>query len=152
VNKDFIFPNYSLLTILFFPAADQSQRLPRMPATGYRTSDAGAFLAVGANGYAWSSSPYASGNFNVGFLNFNSGNVNPLNNTWRAHGMPVRCVQHLRESCCPECPIARRKTTRTRSGGGQDFSQSGGQIQQSADVITPLVIHPSLRRSRKQNE
>ncbi|MDE7005707.1 MAG: hypothetical protein K2O82_04205, partial [Alistipes sp.] len=39
------------------------------------------------------SSSYAAGNINAGFLNFNSGNVNPLNNGNRAAGLSVRCVQ-----------------------------------------------------------
>ncbi len=69
-----------------------------MPATGYRNATTAALTNVGTNGYAWSSSSYYAGSYNVGFLNFNSTNVNPLNNTWRAHGMPVRCVQHLREA------------------------------------------------------
>ncbi len=52
-------------------------------------------MAVGTNGYAWSSSTFASGNINAGNLNFNSGNVNPLNANNRSNGFSVRCVQHL---------------------------------------------------------
>ena len=66
-------------------------------ASGNRNRETGALTVVGTNGYAWSSSPYAAGNANGGFLNFNSGNVNPLNNTNRANAFPVRCVQHLPE-------------------------------------------------------
>jgi len=52
---------------------------------------------VGANGYAWSSSSFAGQNpRNAGNLNFNAGNVNPLDWNNRANGFPVRCVQHLR--------------------------------------------------------
>lgn len=51
---------------------------------------------VGTEGLLWSSSSYAAGNYNAGFLNFNSGNVRPLNNGNRAAALSVRCVQHLR--------------------------------------------------------
>ncbi|WP_296006921.1 hypothetical protein [uncultured Alistipes sp.] len=64
-------------------------------ATGYRSNATGALENVGTNGYAWSSSSYAAGNVNAGMLNFNSGNVNPLNNGNRAIARAVRCVQHL---------------------------------------------------------
>jgi hypothetical protein len=50
---------------------------------------------VGTNGYVYSSSSYAAGDRNAGYLNFNSGNVNPLNNANRAAALSVRCVQHL---------------------------------------------------------
>jgi hypothetical protein len=51
---------------------------------------------VGDRGLCWSSSSYAAGDRNAGFLDFLSGLVNPLNNGWRAGGKSVRCVQHLR--------------------------------------------------------
>ena len=66
-------------------------------AAGYRAAASGALENVGTNGYAWSSSSYAAGNVNAGMLNFNSGNVNPLNNGNRGHARAVRCVQHLQE-------------------------------------------------------
>ena len=50
---------------------------------------------VGTNGYVYSSSSYASGDRNAGYLNFNASNVNPLNNANRAAALSVRCVQHL---------------------------------------------------------
>jgi hypothetical protein len=56
--------------------------------------------SVGAGGWCWSSSSYLAGNLNAGSLNFDTGNVNPLNNNNRANGFPVRCVQHLR-GCLP---------------------------------------------------
>jgi len=65
---------------------------------GYRYREDGALTVVGTNGYAWSSSSYAAAGSNAhcaGNLNFNAGNVNPLNWTNRANGFPVRCVQHL---------------------------------------------------------
>ncbi|MDE6827484.1 MAG: hypothetical protein K2P46_02035 [Alistipes sp.] len=66
-------------------------------ATGYRTRDEGVLTETGTLGYAWCSSPHASGSVSPGGLNFNSDNVNPLNGfSGRALGFPVRCVQHLR--------------------------------------------------------
>ena len=50
---------------------------------------------VGTSGYYWSSSSRLAGDNNAGNLNFNSGNVNPLNWNNRANGFSVRCVQHL---------------------------------------------------------
>ena len=68
------------------------QRLLHM-ASGYRHRETGAMTNVGAEGDLWSSSPNVSGNHNAGNLNFNAGNVNPLNGTNRANGLSVRCVQ-----------------------------------------------------------
>ena len=59
----------------------------------------GALLAVGANGYVWSSSTFASGNINAGNMDFNATWVNPLNANNRSNGFSVRCVQHLCGSC-----------------------------------------------------
>ncbi|MDE7305607.1 MAG: DUF1566 domain-containing protein [Alistipes sp.] len=84
---------------------------------------------VGTNGYAWSSSSYAAGNVNAGMLNFNSGNVNPLNNGNRAIARAVRCVQHLHGAVFyllafglrrrePDAP-ARRAEGRTICSGGR---------------------------------
>ncbi len=70
-----------------------SQRLLLSPAAGYRHRESGALTNVGTEGDWWSSSSYAAGNVNAGFLNIRSGNVNPLNNTNRANGLSVRCVQ-----------------------------------------------------------
>ncbi len=65
------------------------------PAAGLRIRDTGALANVGTNGYYYSSSPFASGNIYAGFLNFNAGNVNPLNTAIRGDAFAVRCVQHL---------------------------------------------------------
>ncbi|MDE6069639.1 MAG: fibrobacter succinogenes major paralogous domain-containing protein [Alistipes sp.] len=67
-----------------------------MPAAGYRHESSGALTNVGTWGLYFSSSSYAAGSINAGYLNFNAGNVNPLNNANRASGLSVRCVQHLR--------------------------------------------------------
>jgi len=66
-----------------------------MPAAGYRHVTTGALTNVGTEGDYWSSSSYASGNINAGFMSFNATWVNPVNNTNRANGLAVRCVQHL---------------------------------------------------------
>ena len=72
------------------------QRLPYRPAAGIRNTSSGALTNVGTNGYAWSSSPAASGSVYAGMMNFNSGNVNTLNtDANRGHARAVRCVQHL---------------------------------------------------------
>ena len=69
------------------------------PASGYRNSGSGVFNNVSTNGYGWSTSSYGSSTIWGAFLNFNSGNVNPLNNTNRGHSFPVRCVQELMRLC-----------------------------------------------------
>ena len=89
-----MFPIYSSNRpfLSFIPAI----ALCKPPAAGYRHNASGALTNVGTEGDLWSSSSYAAGNVNAGFLNFRSGNVNPLNNTNRAHALSVRCVQYLR--------------------------------------------------------
>ncbi|MDE6374572.1 MAG: fibrobacter succinogenes major paralogous domain-containing protein [Alistipes sp.] len=67
-----------------------------LPVSGYRNYTSGALGGVGTEGSSWSSAPYAAGNPNVGRILFQAGGVNPLNNTNRSFGFPVRCVQHLR--------------------------------------------------------
>jgi len=67
-----------------------------MPAAGYRYESSGGLTNVGTWGLCFSSSSYASGNINAGYLNLNADNVNPLNNANRASALSVRCVQHLR--------------------------------------------------------
>ncbi|MDE6508544.1 MAG: hypothetical protein K2L04_08815 [Alistipes sp.] len=69
--------------------------MPYTLAAGYRANTTGALADVGTYGRYWSSSSYAAGNINAGNLNFNSGNVYPLNDGNRAIGRSVRCVQHL---------------------------------------------------------
>ncbi len=58
-------------------------------ASGNRNRTSGALNNVGSNGYYWSSAPSGT---NARNLNFNSSNVNPLNDNNRANGFPVRCV------------------------------------------------------------
>ena len=62
-------------------------------AAGYRHCESGDLTSVGGSGNYWSSSSYAAGNINAGYLGFNSGLVYPLGNASRAGGLSVRCVQ-----------------------------------------------------------
>jgi len=122
------------------PPAYSIQRLPPI-ATGYRHNTTGALTNVGTNAYYYSSSSFATGNINAGYLNFNSGNVNPLNNANRAAALSVRCVQHLRGGklflffsrlCCAECSMRAENSLPTRNDAGYGLCQSGQQIPQSA--------------------
>lgn len=60
-------------------------------ASGYRNRESGGLNNVGSNGNYWSSA--ANSQTNAYNLNFNSGNVNPLNNNNRANGFSVRPVR-----------------------------------------------------------
>lgn len=95
-------------------------------AAGYRHAATGALTYVGTEGDWWSTSSYASGNHSAGKLNFNAGNVNPLNGWYRASAYSVRCVQHLPERPAtlsdPEDPNPKRPA-RIRSGEGHGFRQ-----------------------------
>ncbi len=83
---------------MFLFVIHSSDRFSQAPAAGYRSNASGALGYVGERGHCWSSSSYAAGNINAGYLYFNAGNVNPLNNANRANGFSVRCVQHLQEA------------------------------------------------------
>jgi hypothetical protein len=56
-------------------------------AAGNRNRGTGALNNVGSNGNWWTFAPNSQ--TNARNLNFNSGNVNPLNNNNRANGFPV---------------------------------------------------------------
>ena len=60
-------------------------------ASGYRNRDSGGLNNVGSNGNYWCAVPNSAANGR--YLNFNSGNVNPLNNNNRAYGFSVRAVR-----------------------------------------------------------
>jgi hypothetical protein len=78
----------------FVPSPPHSfERLLFTPAAGYRSHETGALNVVGAYGYAWSSSTFASGNFDAGHLRFFESEVTPVHGFYRALGFPVRCVQ-----------------------------------------------------------
>ena len=64
-----------------------------LPAAGLRYNNSGELADSSSYGYYWSSSPYYGGYGYAGGLNFGSGYVNPLNNSDRAYGFSVRCVQ-----------------------------------------------------------
>ena len=63
-----------------------------MGASGYRNRTSGGLNNVGSNGNYWSFAPNSQ--TNARNLNFNSGNVNPLNNNNRANGFAVRPSEH----------------------------------------------------------
>ena len=68
-------------------------------ASGYRDNASGGLNSMGSNGNYWS---YASNSqTNARNLNFNSGNVNPLNNNNRANGFSVRPCQAFGNSASP---------------------------------------------------
>ena len=64
-----------------------------LPAAGLRHSSSGELANASSNGYYWSSSLYYGGYSHAGYLYFNSGFVNPLDNYSRAYGFSVRCVR-----------------------------------------------------------
>ena len=64
-----------------------------LPAAGLRDNNSGELAYTSSNGFYWSSSPYYGGNFSAGGLYFFSGNVSPLNLSYRALGFSVRCVR-----------------------------------------------------------
>ena len=149
------------------PPNHSFQRLPTI-ATGYRDrTGTGALTAVGTNGYAWSSSTFASGNINAGNLNFNASNVNPLNNNNRSYGFPVRCVQHLRPFLHLGS-VGRNGGTGApaRSGAGHGLHQRGevdsairrppkerglrGVFRLLTRIPGQAALHPSLPESLRQ--
>ena len=69
-------------------------------ASGYRNNGSGALTNVSSNGNYWSFAPISQ--TNARNLNFNSGNVNPLNNNNRSNGFSVRPCRVL------DKPISRR--------------------------------------------
>ena len=78
----------------FYYTADGSGATTFYPAAGYRDRvGTGALLAVGAYGYVWSSSTFASGNIVAGNMDFNATWVRPLGAYGRSYGFSVRCVQ-----------------------------------------------------------
>ena len=60
------------------------------PASGYRNDNGGSLDNVGNNGYYWSADPGST--YHGCDLNFDSGNVNPLNNYDRTYGFAARPV------------------------------------------------------------
>ena len=62
--------------------------VPKQPASGYRNRGSGGLNNVGGNGNYWCAGPSSSANGRN--LNFNSGNVYPLNANNRAYGFSVR--------------------------------------------------------------
>ena len=58
-------------------------------------NSAGNFYVVGQYGCGWSASSSGSTSVWGAFLRFSLGYADPLSNTNRTHGFPVRCVQEL---------------------------------------------------------
>lgn len=68
------------------------------PAAGCRDYGNGGLINASSYGFYWSSSPYASGNDNGGYMYFNSdGRVWSRNYYGRAYGYSVRCVSELKK-------------------------------------------------------
>jgi uncharacterized protein (TIGR02145 family) len=65
-----------------------------LPAAGLRINNSGELANTSSSGYYWSSSPNYGGNHNAGYLYFDSGDSAPLENSNRAFGFSVRCVQN----------------------------------------------------------
>ena len=63
---------------------------PSGAAPGYRNYGNGTLYHVGYGGYSWSSVPTGS---NTYYLYFYYGGIGPQYNNYRAHGLPVRCLQ-----------------------------------------------------------
>lgn len=67
------------------------------PAAGQRWGDVDMGMLGNVGSYAcyWSSSPHSYGSTSAGVLYFGGGNVFPQNNSSRAYGLNVRCMQEL---------------------------------------------------------
>ena len=62
-----------------------------LAASGYRSRTVGDLINVGSGGYCWSAAQYSAGS--AYYLNFYSGNVNPLYYDSRANGFSVLPVR-----------------------------------------------------------
>ena len=80
------------------PTALPSNKATLTDASGYRDRTSGGLNNVGSNGNYWSFAPNSQANARN--LNFNSGNVNPLNNNNRANGFSVRPSRALGVAGC----------------------------------------------------
>ena len=78
----------SSVSLLFLVSARAIKKCRDLCASGYRNRTSGGLNNVGGNGNYWSAA--ANSRANAYNLNFNSGNVNPLNNNNRASGFSVR--------------------------------------------------------------
>jgi uncharacterized protein (TIGR02145 family) len=68
---------------------DASTKLLTLPAAGNRNGTSGALYSRGNHGYYWSSTENSSDAY---YLNFNTSNVYPAFNYYRANGFSVRCI------------------------------------------------------------
>ena len=78
------------LAVGLVPPAWHSTNRPliNLGASGYRANGSGSLTNMGSNGNYWSFA--GNSQTNARNLNFNSGNVNPLNNNNRSNGFSVR--------------------------------------------------------------
>lgn len=78
------------------PAAySGNNALTNLGASGYRDNASGGLTNIGSNGNYWTYS--SNSQTNARNLNFNSSNVNPLNNNNRANGFSVRPCQAFKK-------------------------------------------------------
>ena len=87
-----------------YPTPHSSNRpLINRGASGNRTNDSGGLNNVSSNGNYWTYAPNSQ--TNARNLNFNSGNVNPLNNNNRSNGFSVRPCRAF-DRCLIVCPFS----------------------------------------------
>jgi hypothetical protein len=92
------------------------------PAAGYRSHEMGALNVVGAYGYAWSSSTFASGNFDAGHLRFFESEVTPVHGFYRARSVfPCAASKHLHEVVFRDRRSAKSLRLTAESLAGRDL-------------------------------
>jgi uncharacterized protein (TIGR02145 family) len=84
-DAEYSFDGYKKVGVFTFPDGFKVE----FPAAGYRNYSTGTLPYIGSNGYYWSYSPNGGNGYT---LHFNSGNVNPSSNSYRANGFSVRCI------------------------------------------------------------
>ncbi len=67
-----------------------------LEAAGIRSRHSGDLVGGVDSGHYWSCSAYGTDNTSAGYLGFGSGGVTPLNSTYRAHGLSVRCIRSVK--------------------------------------------------------
>ncbi len=67
------------------------KRTLRLPFAGYRYWNNGYYNIQSTDAYYWSSTPNS---INAHNLNFNTSDINPANNFYRAYGFSVRCLKN----------------------------------------------------------
>ncbi len=67
-----------------------------LEAAGIRSRHSGDLVGGVDSGHYWSSSSHSADDISAGYLGFGSGGVTPLNSTYRAHGLSVRCIRSVK--------------------------------------------------------